>query len=85
MKELEIYRNQPCHLLAANLRKAFSGIVCGNVKESGRLAIAQEGPYEIYGDLEIMHHLDELLEVFQNQGRMRPLESQGPETYRVVK
>ena len=64
MKELEIYRNQPCHLLAANLRKAFSGIVCGNLKESGRLAIAQEGPYEIYGDLEIMHHLGELLEAF---------------------
>ena len=85
MKELEIYRNQPCNLLAANLRKTFSGIVCGNVKESGRLAIAQEGPYEIYGDLEIMHHLDELLEAFQNQGRMRPLESQGPETYRVVR
>ncbi|MGA1560156.1 MAG: hypothetical protein ACO390_14165 [bacterium] len=39
----------------------------------------------MYGDLEIMLHLDELLEAFQNQGRMRPLESQGPETYRVVR
>ncbi len=85
MKKLEIHQDQPRHLLAANLRKAFSGIVCGNVKESGRIAIAQEGPYEIYGDLKIMHHLDELLEAFQNQGRMRPLESQGPETYRVVR
>ena len=85
MKELEIYRNQPRYLVAANLRNAFSGIVCDNVKKAGRLAIAQEGPYEIYGDLEIMDHLDELLEAFQNQGRMRPLESQGPETYRVVK
>ena len=55
------------------------------MKESGRIAIAQEGPYKIYGDLEIMHHLDELLEEFQNQGRMRPLESKGPETYRIVK
>ena len=64
MKELETYRNQPRYLLAANLRNAFSGIVCDDVKESGRLAIAQEGPYEIYGDLEIMHHLGELLEAF---------------------
>lgn len=83
MKKLKIHRDQPRHILAANLRRAFSGIVCGNVKESGRIAIAQGGPYEIYGDPEIMHHLDELLEEFQNQGRMRPLESKGPDTYRL--
>ena len=40
---------------------------------------------EIYGDPEIMHHLDELLEEFQNQGRIRPLESKGPDTYRLMK
>ena len=85
MKKLKIHQDQPRHILAANLRKAFSGIVCGNVKESGRIAIAQGGPYEIYGDPEIMHHLDELLEEFQNQGRMRPLESKGPDTYRLMK
>ncbi len=85
MKKLKIHQDQPRHILAANLRKAFSGIVCGNVKESGRIAIAQGGPYEIYGDPEIMHHLDELLEEFQNQGRMRSPESKGPDTYRLMK
>ena len=38
MKEVEIYRNQPRYLLAANLRNGFVGIVCDNVKEAGRLA-----------------------------------------------
>ena len=85
MKKLKIHQDQPRHILAANLRKAFSGIVYGNVKESGRIAIAQGGPYEIYGDPEIMHHLDELLAEFQNQGRIRPLESKGPDTYRLMK
>jgi hypothetical protein len=85
MKKLEIHQDQPRHLLAANLRKVFSGIVCGNVKESGRIAIDQKGPYEIHGDPEITDRLDELLEVFQNQGRMGPPASKGPKTYRVVK
>ena len=36
--------------LAADLRRAFSGIVAGNVKEDGMRAIEQHGPFEIDGD-----------------------------------
>ena len=43
---------QPVHELAANLRRAFSGIVTGNVKEHGIAAIERDGPYELSGDPE---------------------------------
>ena len=35
MRALKLQRAQPLHRLAANLRRAFSGIVTGNVKENG--------------------------------------------------
>ncbi len=35
MAALNLQRDQPAHLLAADLRRAFSGIVAGNVKEEG--------------------------------------------------
>ena len=50
MRALELSRAQPPHQLAANLRRAFSGIVTGNVKEYGIQAIEKYGPYEIAGD-----------------------------------
>ena len=39
MSELELHSDMPIHLLAANLLRAFSGIVAGNVKEDGIKAI----------------------------------------------
>jgi pyrimidine/purine-5'-nucleotide nucleosidase len=71
MRALELKRSQPVHLLAANLRRAFSGVVTGNVKESGIHAIERYGPYELSGDPEIMGLLDELLTAFVEQRRMR--------------
>lgn len=50
MAKLELRKDMPVHLLAANLRRAFSGIVAGNVKEQGIRLIEQHGPYEINGD-----------------------------------
>src|SRR5581483_1547877 len=44
MAGLNLHRDQPRHLLAADLRRAFSGIVAGNVKEEGLRAIAANGP-----------------------------------------
>ena len=41
MAALNLHRDQPRHLLAADLRRAFSGIVAGNVKEEGMRAIEQ--------------------------------------------
>ena len=42
-----LYHDQPAHELAADLRRAFSGIVTGNVKENGVRAIEKLGPYEL--------------------------------------
>jgi predicted Rossmann-fold nucleotide-binding protein len=71
MRALELHRRQPLHRLAANLRRAFSGIVTGNVKEVGVAAIERHGPYEIAADPEIMPLLDELLTAFVAQRRMK--------------
>ncbi len=71
MTELQLDRNQPTHLLAANLRRAFSGIVAGNVKESGVRAIKEQGPFTLQGDKELLLLLDKLLSAFSKQGRMK--------------
>jgi predicted Rossmann-fold nucleotide-binding protein len=71
MAALKLQRDQPRHLLAADLRRAFSGIVAGNVKEEGLRAIEAHGPFEIDGDPEIMRALDALLASFVAQQRMK--------------
>jgi pyrimidine/purine-5'-nucleotide nucleosidase len=71
MRALDLSREQPVHRLAANLRRAFSGIVTGNVKEAGIRAIEKHGPYELSGDPALMHLLDELLAAFVSQLRMK--------------
>mgnify|MGYP003672998111 CR=1 FL=1 len=71
MASLDLSPNQPVHLLAANLRRAFSGIVAGNVKEQGIHAIEQHGPYRLHAPGELMQHLDELLQAFVEQHRMK--------------
>ena len=50
MANLKLYPDQPVEVLAADLRRAFSGIVAGNVKEVGIRAIEEFGPYKINGD-----------------------------------
>ena len=71
MAALKLQRDRPRHLLAADLRRAFSGIVAGNVKEEGLRAIEAHGPFEIDGDPEIMRALDALLASFVAQQRMK--------------
>jgi predicted Rossmann-fold nucleotide-binding protein len=84
MRALNLCRAQPPHELAANLRRAFSGIVTGNVKEIGIQAIEREGPYELAGDPAVMRLLDELLAEFVAQGRMRLPGSAYRPVYRLV-
>ncbi|HSY05524.1 MAG TPA: nucleotide 5'-monophosphate nucleosidase PpnN [Steroidobacteraceae bacterium] len=84
MRSLDLGRAQPPHQLAANLRRAFSGIVTGNVKEYGIQAIEREGPYELAGDPAIMRLLDELLAEFVAQRRMRLPGSAYRPVYRLV-
>jgi pyrimidine/purine-5'-nucleotide nucleosidase len=83
MAALEIDRDRPPHLLAAQLRRAFSGIVSGNVKEQGIRLIEEHGPFEIHGEGELLGPLDELLRSFVKQRRMRIAGDYQP-CYRVV-
>ncbi len=71
MAALQIDPAMQPHVLAANLRRAFSGIVAGNIREEGIRAIAEHGPFEIRGDKGIMARLDKLLATCVAQGRMR--------------
>jgi predicted Rossmann-fold nucleotide-binding protein len=84
MRGLRLYRDQPAHELAADLRRAFSGIVTGNVKENGVRAIEKLGPYELTGDASVMKLLDELLTAFVAQKRMKLPGSAYKPCYRLV-
>lgn len=85
MRNLSLHRKQESHLLAANLRRAFSGVVSGNVKESGIRAIEKYGHFEISGDPEIMDPMDDLLSAFVLQGRMKLPGTAYTPCYRIIK
>ncbi|MCF6361790.1 MAG: nucleotide 5'-monophosphate nucleosidase PpnN [Gammaproteobacteria bacterium] len=85
MTQLELHRNQDNHHLAAHLRRAFSGIVAGNVKEDGIRAIEEHGHFEIRGDTTILQPLDELLESFVQQQRMKLPGKQYVPCYKVIR
>ena len=85
MASLEISPDLPLHQLAANLRRAFSGIVAGNVKPEGLQAIREHGNFEIRGDRKIMQSLDALLAAFVADNRMKiPGDSAYKPCYEVV-
>ncbi|MCX2888625.1 MULTISPECIES: nucleotide 5'-monophosphate nucleosidase PpnN [unclassified Pseudomonas] len=71
MAELDLRRELPAHELAANLRRAFSGIVAGNVKDKGIRLIEEHGPYQIHGDSAVLDPLGRLLQAFVDQHRMK--------------
>jgi len=71
MAALNLHKGRKPSDLAADLRRAFSGIVAGNVKEEGIRQIEQHGPFQIHGDPEMMQALDALLRAFVEQRRMK--------------
>jgi predicted Rossmann-fold nucleotide-binding protein len=71
MAALDLHHGRKPSELAADLRRAFSGIVAGNVKEEGVHRVEQYGPYKIHGDKDIMQALDALLRAFIEQRRMK--------------
>ncbi len=71
MAGLSLAPGQPPHELAANLRRAFSGIVAGNVKEHGIRAVEERGPFEIRGAPQMLAAMDDLLRRFVAQRRMK--------------
>jgi predicted Rossmann-fold nucleotide-binding protein len=85
MRNLELHKDQESHLLAANLRRLFSGIVAGNVKDEGIRAIEQYGHFEIHGEPGIMGPMDALLGSFVAQQRMKLPGREYTPCYRIVK
>lgn len=85
MAALDLHLNQPAEQLAANLRRAFSGIVAGNVKEEGIKAIAKHGTFKLHGDVQLMTLMDKLLSAFVAQGRMKLPGSAYVPCYEIVK
>jgi hypothetical protein len=71
MANLNLEIKQPTEQLAANLRRAFSGIVAGNVKDEGIKAIKRHGVFSLSGDTSLMLKMDTLLSAFVAQGRMK--------------
>ena len=83
MAALDLHHGRPPSALAADLRRAFSGIVAGNVKEDGMRRIEEFGPFEIHGEPAMMQALDALLRAFVEQRRMKIAGEYKP-CYRVV-
>jgi predicted Rossmann-fold nucleotide-binding protein len=84
MRALRLRMDQPVHERAANLRRAFSGIVAGNIKEYGVNAIERYGPFELMGEASIMQPLDQLLRSFVAQHRMKLAGAEYTPCYRLV-
>lgn len=71
--------------LAANLRKAFSGIVAGNVKTDTMKQIEQHGPFSISGEEKLMALMDKLLTAFVKQQRMKLPGTEYTPCYKIIK
>jgi len=85
MLGLILHRDLPSHQLAANLRRAFSGVVSGNVKDDGIRAIEQHGLFEIRGEAAIMERMDDLLTAFVAQNRMNLSGRDYTPCYRIIR
>lgn len=71
MAALNVDESLPAHELAAVLRRVFSGIVSGNVREDTIEQIEKHGPFTIHGSARVMALLDKLLAAFVEQRRMK--------------
>jgi hypothetical protein len=80
---LDLTLDVPVHVRAANLRRMFSALVAGNIKENGIKQIEEKGPFEIRGDKRVMASLDHLLREFIAQKRMK-LSGDYKPVYRIV-
>jgi predicted Rossmann-fold nucleotide-binding protein len=84
MRQLRLSHERPVHERAADLRRAFSGIVAGNIKEYGISAIEKYGAFELSGEASIMEPLDRLLRSFVAQRRMKLSGTEYVPCYRLV-
>lgn len=84
MAALRLSADHPPHELAADLRRLFSGIVAGNVKEPGIRAVEAHGPFEIHAEPVLATATDELLQRFVEQRRMK-LQGDYSPCYRILR
>jgi pyrimidine/purine-5'-nucleotide nucleosidase len=80
---LDLHLDQPMHTRAANLRRVFSALVAGNIREPIIRQVEARGPFEISGDSRLMQPLDALLAQFIAQKRMK-LSGEYHPVYRIV-
>jgi len=71
MSALELRKEMPATELASALRRAFSGVVAGNVKAFGIEQVRQHGPYKISGDRSLLDSMDSLLRMLVREQRMK--------------
>lgn len=84
MAALQLYKERESQKLAADLRRTFSGIVAGNVKQFAIDAIQQQGPYQIHGDSQLMAQIDQLLSGFVADHRMKLPGSDYTPCYQII-
>lgn len=80
---LDLHLDRPVHKRAVDLRRLFSALVAGNVKEAGIREVEAKGPFEIHGDRQLVEPLDGLLTQFIAQNRMK-LSGEYKPIYRIV-
>ncbi len=85
MTSLNLSLDQDTASLSANLRRAFSGIVAGNVKNEGVREIRKHGPFELHGDPMLMKLMDKMLNDFVDQGRMKLPGTKYEPCYKVIR
>jgi len=71
MAALRLHRDLPGHELASELRRAFSGLVAGNVKAFGIEQVRARGPYRLQGESALLAGMDRLLQVMVREQRMK--------------
>lgn len=86
MSNLDLHLEQSAESLAANLRRVFSGIVAGNVKQDTIELIEQHGEFILHGDSMLMEKIDRVLQDFVIQHRMKlPGGEAYQPCYRIIK
>jgi hypothetical protein len=79
---LDLHLDQPVHARVVNLRRIFSALVAGNIREPVMRKVEENGPFEISGDSRLMQPLDALLATFVAQRRMK-LSGEYKPVYRI--
>ncbi len=71
MSGLNLHLDKHAVDLCYEIRRAFSGIVAGTIKEQGQQEVARLGPFQISGDRRVVDQLGDLLDQFVLQKRLK--------------